>query len=134
MTEKQETPQAKFEREMPEMAARASRLEMQGVLILVAQLPADTITSGGIVIPDSAKERPKEGLVLAIGDGAREDGKIIALRMKVGDRVFFPANSGKAVWRELDELVVMNAGAVLAIVKPEKGYTEDFFKGKEAGE
>lgn len=119
MTDKQETPSEKFDRQMPEMAARASRLEMQGILILVAQLPGDTITKGGIVIPDTAQERPKEGLVMGIGDGARDDGKVIPLRMKVGDRVFFPANSGKAIWKELGDLVVMNAGAVLAIVKPD---------------
>ena len=66
--------------------------------VLIKRLEENTKTAGGIIIPDTAKEKPSEGLIEAVGDGARtEDGKIIPLNVKVGDKVLFGKWSGTEV-------------------------------------
>ena len=72
---------------------------------------------GGIIIPDTAKEKPQEGTVVAVGDGkVSEDGKRVALDVKTGDRILFAKYSGNEVTIENDEYVIMREEDVFAIL------------------
>lgn len=89
--------------------------------IVVERIEEDTMSSGGIVIPDSAKEKPDQGIVKAVGPGkTREDGKQAALSLKVGDRVLFGKYSGSNVKLDGKEMVVMREDDVLAIIEAKK--------------
>jgi chaperonin GroES len=75
-------------------------------------------TASGIVIPDSATEKPDQGVILAVGNGKRDDsGKLIALDVKVGDKVLFKKYSGSPVKVDGEELLVMTEEDILAIVE-----------------
>ena len=85
--------------------------------ILVTRVAEAEKTRGGIIIPDSAKEKPKEGKVVAVGNGKmNEDGKRIALDVQTGDRILFGKYSGSEVNVEDDEYVIMREEDVLAIL------------------
>jgi chaperonin GroES len=85
--------------------------------ILVERVEAEEKTAGGIVLPDTAKEKPKQGKVLAVGDGkALESGKRAAFQVKVGDRVLFSSYAGNEVTLDGKEYLVMTEDDVLAVV------------------
>ena len=85
--------------------------------ILVERLTADDKTSGGIILPDTAKEKPKQGKVLAVGEGKQLDtGKRSAFQVKVGDRVLFTSYSGSEVNVDGKDYLVMTEDDVLAVV------------------
>ena len=85
--------------------------------IVVERLEADERTTGGIILPDTAKEKPKQGKVLAVGDGKHlESGKRAAFQVKVGDRVLFSSYSGNEVTLDGKEYLVMTEEDVLAVV------------------
>ena len=85
--------------------------------ILVRRIEADEKTAGGIIIPDSAKEKPAEGEIVAAGTGARsEDGKITPLDVKVGDRVLFGKWSGTEVKVDGEDLLIMKESDILGVV------------------
>ena len=85
--------------------------------VLVKRLDAEEKTAGGIIIPDTAKEKPMQGEVVAVGSGVRgEDGKIIALDVKAGDRVLFGKWSGTEVKIDGDELLIMKESDILGIL------------------
>ena len=85
--------------------------------IVVERLEADERTTGGIILPDTAKEKPKQGKVLAVGDGkALESGKRAAFQVKVGDRVLFSSYAGNEVTLDGKEYLVMTEEDVLAVV------------------
>jgi chaperonin GroES len=85
--------------------------------ILVQRLEEETTTKGGIIIPDTAKEKPAEGKVVAVGNGKiGEDGKRIALEIKKGDRILFGKYSGTEVKIEGEEYLIMREDDVLGIV------------------
>lgn len=85
--------------------------------VLVRRVEQEEKTSGGIIIPDTAKEKPMEGEVIAIGTGARlEDGKIIPLDVKVGDRILFGKWSGTEVKFGSQEYLVMKESDIMGIV------------------
>jgi chaperonin GroES len=85
--------------------------------ILVQRLEEETTTKGGIIIPDTAKEKPAEGKVIAVGNGkVGEDGKRIALEIKKGDRILFGKYSGTEVKIEGEEFLIMREDDVLGIV------------------
>jgi len=87
--------------------------------IVVKRIDAEEKTSGGIIIPDTAKEKPQEGEVLAVGPGARdESGKLIALDVKVGDRVLFGKWSGTEVKLDGEDLLIMKESDVMGIIEP----------------
>ena len=82
--------------------------------VLVRRLEQEEKTSDGIIIPDTAKEKPMEGEVVAIGPGARsEDGKLHALDVKVGDRVLFGKWSGSEIKADGQDLVIMKESDVI---------------------
>ena len=86
--------------------------------VVVKRLDELTKTSGGIIIPDTAKEKPSEGIVEAVGDGARtEDGKVIPMCVKVGDKVLFAKWVGTEVKLNGEDRVIMKESDILAVVE-----------------
>ena len=89
-----------------------------GDKILVKRLEAEEKTPGGIVLPDAAKEKPKEGRVIELGDGKTLDsGEKVEFQVKVGDRVIFASYAGTEVTIDGEEYLVMSEDDVLAVVK-----------------
>jgi chaperonin GroES len=85
--------------------------------VVVKRVNADEKTKGGIIIPDTAKEKPQEGEVVAVGPGGRdENGKLIAMDLKAGDRVLFGKWSGTEVKLEGDELLIMKESDIMGVV------------------
>ena len=85
--------------------------------VLVRRLEEDERTAGGIIIPDTAKEKPMEGEVLAIGPGARNDkGELTPLDVKAGDRILFGKWSGSEVKIDGEELVIMKESDIMGII------------------
>jgi len=85
--------------------------------ILVQRVEEETTTKGGIIIPDTAKEKPAEGKVVEVGNGkVGEDGKRIALEVKKGDRILFGKYSGTEVKISGDEYLIMREDDVLGII------------------
>ncbi len=85
--------------------------------VLVRRVEAEEKTAGGIIIPDSAKEKPAEGEIVAVGDGLRDDdGDRIPLDVKAGDRVLFGKWSGTEVTVNGEELLIMKESDILGIV------------------
>ena len=86
--------------------------------VLVRRIEEEEKTKGGIIIPDTAKEKPMEGEVLAAGPGARgEDGKLHPLDVKVGDRVLFGKWSGTEIKIDGEDLVVMKESDIMGVVE-----------------
>jgi len=85
--------------------------------VVVRRLDSDEKTAGGIIIPDSAKEKPMEGKVVAVGSGARnEKGDLIALDVKAGDTVLFGKWSGTEVKIDGEDLLIMKESDIMGIV------------------
>ena len=88
-----------------------------GEKILVKRLEAEEKTAGGIVLPDSAKEKPKEGKIIALGDGKLlDDGSRADFQVKVGDAIIFTSYAGTEVTVDGEEYLLMSEDDVLAIV------------------
>jgi chaperonin GroES len=86
--------------------------------IIVERLEEETTTASGIIIPDSAKEKPVQGNVIAVGKGkVTEDGKVLPLDVKVGDKVLFGKYSGTEVKIEGNEYLMMREDDVLGVVE-----------------
>ncbi len=86
--------------------------------ILVKRLEEESKTKGGIIIPDSAKEKPAQGEVVAVGDGkVGDDGKRIAMQLKKGDRVLFAKYAGTEVKIDEEEHLVMREDDILGIIE-----------------
>jgi chaperonin GroES len=95
----------------------ASKLTPIGDKILVKRLEAETKTKGGIVLPDSAKEKPKEGRVIALGEGRLVKSQRVPFTVKKNDRILFTSYAGTEVKVDGDELIIMSEDDVLAIVE-----------------
>jgi chaperonin GroES len=94
--------------------------------VLVRRLEQEEKTKGGIIIPDTAKEKPMQAEILAVGDGARDDrGVLIPLQVKVGDVVLFGKWAGTEVKVDGEELLIMKESDIIAII-------EDAVKNKKA--
>ena len=86
--------------------------------VLVRRVESDDKTKGGLIIPDSAKEKPAEGLVVACGEGARKDnGELIAMAVKEGDKVLFGKWSGTEVQIDGEDLLIMKESDILGIIE-----------------
>ena len=86
--------------------------------VLVRRIEAEKKTAGGIIIPDTAKEKPMEGEVVAVGPGARDDtGKLVEPAVKAGDRVLFGKWSGTEVRIEGEDLLIMKESDILGIIE-----------------
>jgi chaperonin GroES len=85
--------------------------------VMVKRVEEEEKTAGGIIIPDTAKEKPMEGKVIAAGSGARgEDGKVQPLDVKKGDRILFGKWSGTEVTVDGDELLIMKESDIMGII------------------
>lgn len=87
--------------------------------VLVRRIEAEEKTAGGIIIPDTAKEKPQEGEVIAVGAGARnEAGELVALTVKEGDRILFGKWSGTEVKINGEDLLIMKESDILGVIEP----------------
>ena len=87
--------------------------------VVVRRVEAEEKTAGGIIIPDTAKEKPMEGEVVAVGPGARDEaGKVQPLDVKAGDRVLFGKWSGTEVKLDGEDLIIMKESDIMGIVEP----------------
>jgi chaperonin GroES len=85
--------------------------------VVIQRVEEEAKTKGGIIIPDTAKEKPMEGKVVAVGPGARgDDGKIYPLDVKAGDRVLFGKWSGTEVKLDGDDLIIMKEADIMGII------------------
>ena len=85
--------------------------------VLVRRVKSEEKTKGGLIIPDSAKEKPAEGEIVSCGEGARKDsGELIAMGVKAGDRVLFGKWSGTEVTVDGEELLIMKESDILGII------------------
>ena len=85
--------------------------------VLVRRVEADEKTAGGIIIPDSAKEKPQEGEVVAVGSGARADnGTVTPLDVKAGDKILFGKWSGTEIKLDGEDLIIMKESDILGIL------------------
>ena len=85
--------------------------------VLVRRIDQDEKTAGGIIIPDTAKEKPMEGEIIAVGNGARsEDGKIHPLDVKAGDKILFGKWSGTEIKVNGEELIIMKESDILGVI------------------
>lgn len=86
--------------------------------ILVRRIDAEEKTAGGIIIPDTAKEKPSEGEVIAVGPGARDDaGKLVELDVKVGDRILFGKWSVTEIKLDGEDLLIMKESDVMGVIE-----------------
>ncbi len=98
------------------MAAKSSFRPLHD-RVVVKRIEAETKTLGGIIIPDTAKEKPQEGEVIAVGPGARDEaGKLVALDVKAGDKVLFGKWSGTEVKIDGQDLLIMKESDILGII------------------
>ncbi|HYB92364.1 MAG TPA: co-chaperone GroES [Candidatus Binataceae bacterium] len=89
-----------------------------GDRVLVKRVKEEERTKGGIIIPDTAKEKPQEGKVIAVGKGkVNEEGKLIALEVKAGDKILFGKYSGNDIKLEGEDLIIMREDDVLGILE-----------------
>ncbi|MCK4859370.1 MAG: co-chaperone GroES [Candidatus Omnitrophica bacterium] len=93
------------------------KLKPLGDHIIIKRLEAENKTKGGIVIPDTAKEKPQRGQVIAAGKGKLEDGKIIPLEVKKGDKILFGKYSGDEIKVDLEDYLIIRENDVLAIIE-----------------
>ena len=85
--------------------------------VVVRRLDSEEKSKGGIIIPDTAKEKPSEGVIVAVGPGARDDsGKIIAPDVKAGDRILFGKWSGTEVKLDGEELLIMKESDIMGVI------------------
>ena len=86
--------------------------------VVVRRLDSEEKTKGGIIIPDTAKEKPSEGVIVSVGPGARDDsGKIIAPDVKTGDRVLFGKWSGTEVKLNGEDLLIMKESDIMGVIE-----------------
>ena len=89
--------------------------------VLVRRVESEEKTAGGLIIPDSAKEKPSEGEVVSCGDGARKDnGELVAMAVKAGDRILFGKWSGTEITIDGEELLIMKESDILGIIEKAK--------------
>lgn len=97
--------------------ATAVKVKPLGDKVLVRRLEAEEKTAGGIVLPDSAKEKPKEGIVLAIGDGKLlKDGSRAEFQVKVDDRILFSSYAGTEIKIDGEDYLIIGEDEILAVV------------------
>jgi chaperonin GroES len=93
----------------------AAKLEPLGDRVVVKPMPKEEVTKGGIVIPDTAKEKPQDGKVIAVGPGRMtEEGKRIAMDVKVGDIVIYAKYGGTEIKENGEELIILRESDILA--------------------
>lgn len=92
-------------------------LKPLGDRVVVRALEREEKTAGGILLPDTAKEKPQEGEIVAVGQGRYEDGKRVALDVKVGDKVIFSKYAGTEIKVQDEEVLILRESDILAIIE-----------------
>lgn len=85
--------------------------------VIVKRIEEEEKSKGGIIIPDTAKEKPQEGRVIAVGSGRREDGKVIPLDVKAGDKILFSKYAGTEIKLNGEEHLIMREDDILGIIE-----------------
>jgi chaperonin GroES len=85
--------------------------------VIVKRLQEEEKTAGGIIIPDTAKEKPQEGKVVSVGPGKQEDGKVIPLGVKAGDKILFGKYSGTEIKLDGEEHLIMREDDILGVIE-----------------
>ena len=85
--------------------------------VLIEPIAAETKTASGIIIPDTAKEKPQEGKVVAVGPGKYEDGKLVPLGVKSGDKILFGKYSGSEIKLDGEEHLIMREDDILGVIE-----------------
>lgn len=85
--------------------------------VIVKRIGEEEKTKGGIIIPDTAKEKPQEGRVVAVGPGKQEDGKLIPLDVKAGDKILFGKYSGTEIKLNGEEHLIMREDDILGVIE-----------------
>jgi len=102
--------------------------------VVVRRVTAEEKSSGGIIIPDTAQEKPMQGEVIAVGPGARdENGQIVVLDVKAGDRILFGKWSGTEVKLDGEELLIMKGSDIMGIIEGQAATTSHAAKRKSGG-
>jgi chaperonin GroES len=101
---------------MPSDSGESMDLKPLGDRVIVQAIEQEEVTAGGIVLPDTAKERPQRGKVLAVGDGRFVDGERVALEVAAGDEVIYSKYGGTEVRVDGDELLILSEHDILAKV------------------
>jgi len=92
-----------------------AKIEPLGDRVVIKPIPAEEISKGGIVLPDTAREKPQEGKIIAVGPGrVTEDGKRVAMEVKLGDMVMYSKYAGTEFKLDSEELVIMRESEILA--------------------
>src|ERR671939_618215 len=99
------------------MATTQLKLRPLGDRVVVKPLPREEVTRSGIVLPDTAKEKPQEGEIIAAGPGRLEEGKRQALDVKVGDKVLYAKYAGTEFKLDEDELLILSEKDILAVLE-----------------
>lgn len=94
-----------------------AKIQPLGDRVLIKPLEAEEKTKGGIIVPDTAKEKQQEGKVIAAGKGRTEDGKTVALEVKVGDKVLYGKYSGTEIKIDGEDMLIVKEEDILAIIK-----------------
>jgi chaperonin GroES len=95
----------------------ASRVRPLHDRIIVKGIDSEETTAGGIIIPDTAKEKPQEGKVVAVGEGRREDGKVIPVDVKAGDRVLYGKYAGTEIKVDGEDHLILREDDILGVVE-----------------
>jgi len=99
----------------------AVKIEPLGDRVVIKALPKEEVSKGGIVLPDTAKEKPQEGEIIAVGPGKlSEDGKRIAMEVKVGDRVVYSKYAGTEFKLDDEEVIILRESDILAKRVPKR--------------
>ncbi len=99
------------------MSDKKSKIRPLHDRVLIKRIKEEEKTIGGIIIPDSAKEKPQEGKVVAVGKGRHEDGKVIPLDVRAGDRILFSKYSGNEVKIEGEEHLIIKEDEILGVLE-----------------
>ena len=93
----------------------ATKIKPLGDRVVIKPTPKEEVSKGGIVLPDTVKETPQEGKIIAVGPGKlSEDGKRIAMEVKVGDKVIYSKYAGTEIKLDEEELIILREGDILA--------------------
>jgi chaperonin GroES len=85
--------------------------------VIVKRIEEEEKTKGGLIIPDTAKEKPQEGRVIAVGPGKQDDGKVIPLGVKAGDKILFGKYSGTEIKLDGEEHLIMKEDDILGVIE-----------------
>ncbi len=95
----------------------AVKMRPLGDRVVVRRVEEEGKTAGGIIIPDTAKDKPQEGTIVAVGPGKKEDGKTVKLDVKKGDRILFGKYAGSEIQLDGEELIIMREDDILGVIE-----------------